>query len=545
MKMQPLGEKAYSEKLKQYLKVSYTKFVGHGFYDFVTKASGQNINHQQSVLKQEETSLVYIDTSLGEPFLFWNDDVLDIGGVIDYNPETQMGTFSHITQSGELTIENVHSYHVFGELYPGKLLPFLSLHLPEKAETSNIVVSAIIKNDDQYDLVIYKNTEKIYSYKNVFPEEYIPFTEKSIFKNRIPFVRFAVEKGSIYKNYMYCLRDMKLYRMDDSNSIPSWYIDYGKRTPDWSRFSARVYDGDFFNIFLHLDNSKAAQVISEYIKKADAVEIQDNIFPDDDSINLKVSYKNNPKSVRFLYYCANLHKSFLGFSVMNIPLEDLQKGTKNYEYEHRYIVDSEEIDLGYYKLLNKELYKKEGQKRRINLLPQKVYDNCISHPEMLVYMYQYLRDYYQGKYEAPYIGGRGTFDLGDAFASEKALYDKIFSKIAAREGYKSRWKNELTLYQLIKKEYPDAVYQYHNDWLKRQSLDVYIPSLNLGVEYQGKQHFEAVEFFGGKEGLENTKQRDARKRKLCEENGVRVMEWMYNEPISKPILNKKIKELFS
>lgn len=72
---------------------------------------------------------------------------------------------------------------------------------------------------------------------------------------------------------------------------------------------------------------------------------------------------------------------------------------------------------------------------------------------------------------------------------------------------------------------------------------MYIPSLSLGVEYQGKQHFEAVEFFGGKEGLENTKLRDARKRKLCEENGVRVMEWMYNEPISKPILNKKIKQI--
>lgn len=74
---------------------------------------------------------------------------------------------------------------------------------------------------------------------------------------------------------------------------------------------------------------------------------------------------------------------------------------------------------------------------------------------------------------------------------------------------------------------------------------MYIPSLNLGFEYQGKQHYEAVEFFGGKKGLEQTKQRDARKRKLCKENGVRVIEWMYNEPISKPFLSKKIKDVIS
>ena len=66
----------------------------------------------------------------------------------------------------------------------------------------------------------------------------------------------------------------------------------------------------------------------------------------------------------------------------------------------------------------------------------------------------------------------------------------------------SMGKNWLTLekrnnlFKVVKKEYPDALYQYHSEWLGRQSLDIYIPSLRIGIEYQGIQHYEAVDYFG-------------------------------------------------
>ena len=81
-------------------------------------------------------------------------------------------------------------------------------------------------------------------------------------------------------------------------------------------------------------------------------------------------------------------------------------------------------------------------------------------------------------------------------------------------------------------QYPDAIFQFHSDWLGLQSLDIFIPSLSIGIEYQGLQHYEPVPFFGGEEGLNNTQERDRKKRSLCEQNGVHIIYWRYDETIT-------------
>lgn len=35
-----------------------------------------------------------------------------------------------------------------------------------------------------------------------------------------------------------------------------------------------------------------------------------------------------------------------------------------------------------------------------------------------------------------------------------------------------------SLFQAVRANYPDALYQYRPDWLGRQSLDIFVPSLN-------------------------------------------------------------------
>lgn len=60
------------------------------------------------------------------------------------------------------------------------------------------------------------------------------------------------------------------------------------------------------------------------------------------------------------------------------------------------------------------------------------------------------------------------------------------------------------------------------DWLGKMSLDFYIPSINVGVECQGKQHF----FLGGwsKEfDFGSQIERDKRKKYLCDNNGVKLI----------------------
>ena len=85
----------------------------------------------------------------------------------------------------------------------------------------------------------------------------------------------------------------------------------------------------------------------------------------------------------------------------------------------------------------------------------------------------------------------------------------------------------------MKSIFSDAVYQYHADWLGSQSLDIYIPSLRTGIEYQGKQHFNPISYFGGNEGFEVTKNRDLYKREKCKKYGVKLIEWRYDEPLTK------------
>ena len=60
-------------------------------------------------------------------------------------------------------------------------------------------------------------------------------------------------------------------------------------------------------------------------------------------------------------------------------------------------------------------------------------------------------------------------------------------------------------------------------WLERLSLDFYLPYHNVTIECQGRQHFEAVDKFGGQEGFIRIKERDKRKQKLCEDNGIKLL----------------------
>lgn len=106
-----------------------------------------------------------------------------------------------------------------------------------------------------------------------------------------------------------------------------------------------------------------------------------------------------------------------------------------------------------------------------------------------------------------------------------------------------RWKREYEMYSLVKMYYPDVVFQYHSQWLERQSLDAYVPSIKVGFEYQGQQHYESVEFFGGQAALEHRMENDALKKKKCKQNGVVLVEWIYTEQINSAILRDKLSKV--
>lgn len=106
-----------------------------------------------------------------------------------------------------------------------------------------------------------------------------------------------------------------------------------------------------------------------------------------------------------------------------------------------------------------------------------------------------------------------------------------------------RWKKEFHLFNLVKKHYSDAIYQFRSSWLGQQSLDVFIPSINLGIEYQGIQHYESVELFGGKEALQTRKINDEKKKEKCQKNKVMLLEWPYTDEVSEGNLQTKFQNL--
>jgi len=105
-----------------------------------------------------------------------------------------------------------------------------------------------------------------------------------------------------------------------------------------------------------------------------------------------------------------------------------------------------------------------------------------------------------------------------------------------------KWAKEYQLFHMVYVLFSDSLFQARFDWLERQSLDIFIPSLKLGIEYHGKQHYEPVERFGGLDAHSEIKKRDEKKRELCKQNGINIIEWDYRSNLTFKALMIFLKE---
>lgn len=62
-------------------------------------------------------------------------------------------------------------------------------------------------------------------------------------------------------------------------------------------------------------------------------------------------------------------------------------------------------------------------------------------------------------------------------------------------------------------------------------FDFYLPTYNACIEYDGIQHFEPVEIFGGTEAFEYTKNNDAIKNQYCKDNKITLLRIKYDKDI--------------
>ncbi|GAB4360831.1 MAG: hypothetical protein Fur0042_30320 [Cyanophyceae cyanobacterium] len=105
-----------------------------------------------------------------------------------------------------------------------------------------------------------------------------------------------------------------------------------------------------------------------------------------------------------------------------------------------------------------------------------------------------------------------------------------------------KWISETLLYKMTQILFPDIeiIHHYRGRELEGLEIDIWIPSLKIGIEYQGIQHFTAIQHWGGQEALEKRIQNDKRKKQLCKLLDYKLIEFNYDETLSEEKLSSKI-----
>ena len=107
----------------------------------------------------------------------------------------------------------------------------------------------------------------------------------------------------------------------------------------------------------------------------------------------------------------------------------------------------------------------------------------------------------------------------------------------------SQWMREDELFQLITRLFPTSSIRREAspEWLGQQRLDIYLPEIALAIEHQGEQHYSPIKAFGGEDAFAKTQERDKRKRRLCHENGVTVVDIRYDDSLTTSNLQHRLR----
>lgn len=141
--------------------------------------------------------------------------------------------------------------------------------------------------------------------------------------------------------------------------------------------------------------------------------------------------------------------------------------------------------------------------------------------------------------------GRYNYDLVDY----KNQYDKVLIKCAIHGIFEQKPSTHLqgcgcplcsrSKGELIIKDYLDSINikydeQKHFSGCKNiytLPFDFYIPLFNTCIEFDGRQHFETIDIWGGLEYLEKIKYNDNIKNEYCIKNNIKLIRINYNENI--------------
>lgn len=98
----------------------------------------------------------------------------------------------------------------------------------------------------------------------------------------------------------------------------------------------------------------------------------------------------------------------------------------------------------------------------------------------------------------------------------------------------NRLFSETVLFKLVSELLPnhEIVRHYRGKELERLEIDIWLPELKVGIEYQGQQHFKPVTHWGGEEGLTKRQYNDLKKAKLFKQLGYKVIYFDFHDSLT-------------
>lgn len=451
------------------------------------------------------------------------------------------------------------------------------------------VNSSLFENDDLL-LTTENSTKTLFKNITVWPHKYYPQfmivtlheTKQTIIidSRGIPFTIDCRYSTYCYDKDVFCDKENGCFIIDNSiiikyrspkqqelfieQSKPIAGAVFNKKYNSFIRANAK---NTLPYLYLTASHSKCGMFIRHFIDNGMDYEIVPNMFIDDDSLNIRIPLFGQNLSRIDVQYLYAKHKNT--YAIYNVPLEIAAGLFAPASKFHTYVPEDKEClsrsifntlcaaldtnDKGkiYQKTVAKIL--RLFSKTKLVDTPNKFLDQLLLHPNDMNLSDSYIKD------KALYIAQLLSTDIDKitidsyyiAYPLAKQRYknsimqyeSEIQRIIVSNGGSISRWKNESHLYALVSKLYPDAIYQYHSEWLGLLSLDIFIPSLSLGIEYQGEQHYRPINFFGGEKSFEETVKRDKRKLQLCLTNNTKILYWKYDELITPNTVKARISDI--
>lgn len=117
----------------------------------------------------------------------------------------------------------------------------------------------------------------------------------------------------------------------------------------------------------------------------------------------------------------------------------------------------------------------------------------------------------------------------------KRLVFSILFLIWTRTDRKPRSKGEREVIEYLNKHNYKYKREFrikcNTEYQRNIYVDFYLPNEKVFIEYNGRQHYEPVEYFGGQAQFDRQQKRDQWERDYCIKHGIRLIEIPYYENV--------------